>query len=222
MKHYRPSNRDEWILSHIPDMKKSIAIEYGCGDGYYTRMLSKKFRHIIAMDANEKSIDEAIIKNRAKNTAYLIADCTKPLTFIPSNSIDFAFCNGFLHHILSDLDMFFRELSRILKPWSVFMAFTEPNKHHPFNFIMRHPRNPIRNKYFRFFRENIDPDEYAITPGTLYKKVDGLLMNIQYYDLFPKRMYNIVRYSSGPERAILKASGKYTGMFIKLTVIKLH
>ena len=97
-------------------------LEIGCGVGRMTRMLSRIFGHVTAVDISEEMIRQAR-QNTADltNIELLVGDgCT--LAGVPDASCDFAFSFIVFQHIPSYevIASYCREVSRVLTPGGLF------------------------------------------------------------------------------------------------------
>ena len=99
----------------LKSLKGKSLLDYGCGAGRYTQAFAKLgCKNILGVDFSHNNIQTAKKKNKFKSlVSYKIANVNK--NRLKSNSFDYIFCNGVLHHtgnILKGL----KEIRRILKP----------------------------------------------------------------------------------------------------------
>jgi len=109
----------------MPDVKDKKVLDAGCGGGSLTEWLVAQGADVIACDISEEMVKYT--KKRLGNKAQvLVTDLSKPLGFIPDDSIDVIVSSLVLHYISNWLNVF-TEFSRILKKngYVVFSA------HHP-------------------------------------------------------------------------------------------
>lgn len=97
-------------------------LEIGCGVGRMTRMLSRIFRNVIAVDVSDEMVSQAR-ENTADlaNVSVILGD-GQTLQAIESQSIDFAFSFIVFQHI-PYAEIFFSycaEVYRVLKPGGLF------------------------------------------------------------------------------------------------------
>ena len=88
-------------------------IEFGCGKGYYTKLISDQAKHIIAIDFSDEILEEArrnLIER--KNIYVQKANCER--TFFSSNKFDSLLMINVLH-IMQDPSIILKECHRILK-----------------------------------------------------------------------------------------------------------
>jgi ubiquinone/menaquinone biosynthesis C-methylase UbiE len=97
------------LFENLPDLKGKQILEIGCGKGRFTGAVCGKGAGCIGIDVSKKLLSKAVESNKG---AYLQASATE-LPF-RKGSFDAAFCVEVAEHI-PDLDMFFREASRVLK-----------------------------------------------------------------------------------------------------------
>lgn len=104
------------------------ALDFACGDGYYTLLMSEAGADAVGIDISGVSVQNAEREagRRGLNAKFQVMDCEN-LTF-PDSTFDLISVSGVLHHM--DLDRAFSQLARVLKPnGSVFCA--EPLIHNP-------------------------------------------------------------------------------------------
>lgn len=119
---YRNQRQVIGLLKKIANERKpNLSLEVGCGDGYFTEIISNFSKKIIATDV-EKKIATSVI-NR-KNVSFKIADGRK-LPF-EDNTFDLAFSIDVIEHILED-QSFINENLRVLKRNGLLIIVT-PNK----------------------------------------------------------------------------------------------
>lgn len=88
-------------------------IEFGCGKGYYTKLISDQAKYIIAIDLSDEILEEARRNLMGhKNISVQKADCEK--TFFSSNKFDSLLMINVLH-IMQDPSIVLKECHRILK-----------------------------------------------------------------------------------------------------------
>ncbi|XP_053554797.1 uncharacterized protein LOC128645669 [Bombina bombina] len=112
-----PPSQDviDLILSYMEKKKAKpyeVAVDVGCGTGRYTELLASHFQKVLAFDSSESQINEAKRACSSKNVHYQISSCEKlPLE---DESVDLV--HGALSVHFFDMDTFFQEAIRILKP----------------------------------------------------------------------------------------------------------
>ncbi len=117
-KKYRPSYPLE-IFQYLASISPSTntAWDAGCGSGQATVALSEYFLKVIATDISYEQIKNAQAKD---NVEYL--SCPSEQTKLESNSVDLVICAQSIHWF--DLEKFYKEVNRVLKPGGVFAAWT--------------------------------------------------------------------------------------------------
>ncbi len=113
------------VIALIPESAITDVVEVGCGAGPLTEYLVNQNYKVTAFDISPKLIDIAPQKLGDRATLY-VADASKPLPMIPSQSADLLVSSLVLHYI-EDWDALFNEFSRILRPQGVIVFST----HHP-------------------------------------------------------------------------------------------
>ena len=88
-------------------------IEFGCGTGYFTKILAKNSKHIIASDLSNEMLDVAKSKLKEfKNITVKKADCTR--SSFRSENFDTAVMINLIH-FMSNPSEALKESYRILK-----------------------------------------------------------------------------------------------------------
>lgn len=90
------------------------ALDLGCGTGRHALWLAEAGARVTAVDFSEGMLAEARRKAKAFTIQFLTHDLHQPLMF-PDKSFDLVVSGLVLEH-LRDLEMFFRETHRVLRP----------------------------------------------------------------------------------------------------------
>lgn len=104
----------EYAFHLLGDAAQKTVLEYGCGDGVNTVVLSRRGANVIALDISSELLAMAkqrIIKNQC-NATTLVLGSAHALPF-SDESIDIIFGISILHHL--DLKMASGEVHRVLK-----------------------------------------------------------------------------------------------------------
>jgi len=118
---------DEEVLKRLDRrgvLQKSMnLVELGAGDGYFSRILSKKVRKVLAVDISSNMLMELERKAEEEgltNIYTVEADCCD--LPIEDESVDMVFSYMFLHHVEEPI-LAIKEMNRILRPGGrVFLA----------------------------------------------------------------------------------------------------
>ncbi len=120
----RWSRRVKMLTDHITS--GMIALEIGCGSGYFTKELAKTNAEITAIDISQDLLDIAKKNVQSEHVKFFI-DNAYDMNF-DDCSFDTVIGSSVLHHL--DIDLALKEIYRVLKPdGSVY--FTEPNMLNP-------------------------------------------------------------------------------------------
>ncbi len=121
--------------------EKKTALDCGCGSGQFSVLLAEYFENVIATDASSKQIENA---NLHPKVQYKVAPAEQiPL---PDNSIDIITVAQAAHWL--DLEKFYAETKRVLKPQGVIALITYQNS------ILEDGR--INELIQKFYGETID------------------------------------------------------------------
>ncbi|XP_013395707.1 putative methyltransferase DDB_G0268948 [Lingula anatina] len=110
-----PSHVAERVLSYLEEKLPAPhdrAVDVGCGSGQFTQLLAPHFNHVTGIDVSDNQIHEARKMNPYENIQFK----TSPAENLPvdSQSVDIVTGANAAHWF--DLDRFFAEADRVLKP----------------------------------------------------------------------------------------------------------
>lgn len=160
------------FVEKIKPEKKERILDACCGGGYFTYLLSKKFRNISGFDLSPFSIKVA--KIAFPKIRFFASDAEK--IRLHSNSQDIIFVSNALHHF-PELDKVAREFSRILKNKGKVFAI-EPNLYNPITFI----REVIGN-----WKGQKSENEYPLSSHKVKKAFSKYFnVKISYFRFFTK------------------------------------
>jgi ubiquinone/menaquinone biosynthesis C-methylase UbiE len=120
---------------------RNIALDYGCGIGRVTKLLSNHFNIVLGIDISHKSL---IFANKyiGNEDVYFILNTSEKLSFIKNNSLDFIFSILTLQHNPPQIQKsIFIEFSRVLKVGGEMLLQ-----------IPSHPAFTVRGLFFFFFK----------------------------------------------------------------------
>ena len=102
---------ESYLSQHSPG---SHALDFACGDGYYSMHMAEAGAEVVGIDISETSVQNAAREaaRRGLRARFQVMDC-EAMTF-PDHSFDLINVNGVLHHM--DLNRAYPELARVLKP----------------------------------------------------------------------------------------------------------
>jgi ubiquinone biosynthesis O-methyltransferase len=91
---HRLTNYHSFFISNIK--RGDTVLDIGCGNGYLTYVIAKKAKKVIAVDLNEKNIEQAKEKFMRDNIEYLHEDATR-INF--NEKFDIVTLSNVLEHI---------------------------------------------------------------------------------------------------------------------------
>ena len=116
------------------DLNNKAVLDYGCGAGDVSFILAAAGAEVHAIDISPAQIE----KNRKRASSWarspIFAAGDAHHTSFPDNSFDYVIGNAILHHL--DLDLCYREISRVLKPGGK-AVFREPLRSPLVNIVRR-------------------------------------------------------------------------------------
>lgn len=117
------------------DFRGKAVLDYGCGDGHFTRMVAQAGGRAVGIDISPQLVMRAERSNPKQRNGFpkfLVGDAHS--TPFADASFDFVVGNSALHHF--DLDAAYPEVVRLLKPGGTGL-FMEPMYHHPLLWVLR-------------------------------------------------------------------------------------
>jgi len=102
---------ENYLRQHSPG---SHALDFACGDGYYSMLMAECGAEVTGIDISETSVQNAEREAARRGLAprFQVMDC-EAMTFA-DRTFDLINVNGVLHHM--DLSRAYPELARVLKP----------------------------------------------------------------------------------------------------------
>lgn len=151
-------------LAHLRNLAGKRVCILGSGNNQVAFALAGMKAEVTSVDISQRQLDVAA--RRAKelhlDMSFVRADVTD-LSMIGSGAFDAVYTGGHVAVWVSDLDTYYREAARVLRPSGVFMVA----EHHPFRRLWRESRDQLAVAYPYFTR---GPFEYLVTPDVLYPK----------------------------------------------------
>jgi SAM-dependent methyltransferase len=119
------------------DLRGVNVLDYGCGNGGFSRVLARRGARVVGIDISPKLIETARasaakIGLNGSCPQFMVGDAHH--TPFADNTFDYVVGNGALHHL--DLEMAYAEIARVLKPGGK-AIFMEPMYHHPILWMVR-------------------------------------------------------------------------------------
>ena len=98
-----------------PYIRNSVVLDFGCGEGYGTHMLSSFSQHITGIDVNKDTIAKAKNKYSGPHINFQTVQPTEiaPLPF-PNGNFDVILSFQVMEHV-TDVNIYLKEICRILK-----------------------------------------------------------------------------------------------------------
>ena len=106
----------EFAYHLLGDVEGRSVVDFGCGSGANTALLTNRGAHVWAIDISQELLRlgrRRLAVSGRDGGATFVAASAHDLPF-PDNSIDVVFGMAILHHL--DLDLVSREVRRVLKP----------------------------------------------------------------------------------------------------------
>ena len=88
-------------------------IEFGCGPGYFTKVIARKAKHVIATDLSDQMLEVARVQlQKFQNITIQKANCED--TYFPSGRFDSVFMANLIHVVENPMNVF-QESHQILR-----------------------------------------------------------------------------------------------------------
>jgi ubiquinone/menaquinone biosynthesis C-methylase UbiE len=161
------------MMEKIGNIEGKRVLEFGCGSGWFTKVLAAKGAEVWAFDISNEAVKNArdlIESHNLEHRVHVDRMAAEDLDY-DSNMFDLVVGNAVLHHV--DLNLCVNEIKRVLKDrgWAYFM---EPLGHNPFLNAYRRltpglrskDEVPFRFEQFSYIRKcfpEFEHEEYYLT-----------------------------------------------------------
>jgi len=209
----------EFAYHQLGNVEGKRVVDFGCGSGANTALLTNRGAHVWAIDISEDLLQlgrRRLAVSGRSGAATFLAGSAHDLPF-PDASIDVVFGIAILHHL--DLDRVSREVRRVLKPGGR-AIFQEPVRN---SAVIRFLRSLVPYR-----APDISPFERPLTDAELERFADGFsawsvrafaLPHVQVGQVLPVvRHYWKALYAA--DRAILRRS-PWLARYASIRVISL-
>ncbi len=137
------------ILNLVDEFGRGKTIDVGCGDGYITSQIAKKFKEVVGVDISKEAIK--IAKKKNLKISFVAATCVN-LPF-SDNSFDTVVASEIIEHVnYNDGKMLLKEAKRILKPQGKLIIST-PNLSNPYVKFLQIKRKMRARKNIEHLKE---------------------------------------------------------------------
>ena len=154
-----PALEDPHVREALGDVRAREVVDLGCGTGRHTEWLVAAGARVTAVDFSEAMLEQARRKVPAADVRFIVHDRHEPLP-LDDASFD-AVVSGLVLEHLRDLDAFFAEAHRVLRPQGRAVVSA------------MHPAMFLRGSRARF----TDPDSGEIVaPGSLPHRLGEFVM----------------------------------------------
>lgn len=122
----------ERMMEKLGDIENKIVLDFGCGEGWLSKILLRKGAKVLAFDISEEAVKKLQTKSDNFNSKYSITvnQMTAENLSYDDNSFDYIVGTAILHH--TDLNASSKEIHRVLKKGGK-AYFMEPLGH---NFLL--------------------------------------------------------------------------------------
>jgi len=171
------------ILNLVGEFGRGKIIDIGCGDGYITSQIFKKFKEVVGEDISKEAIK--IAKRKNSKISFMVATCTN-LPF-SDNSFDTVVASEIIEHVDHNYGkMLLKEARRILKhhgkiiistlnlsnPFMKFLQVTHKNIEHLKEYTKREFAELI-STHFKIIHLNSGVSLRIFIPTSRFIKMPG-------------------------------------------------
>ena len=150
---------EPYVREAVGEVRGLTVLDLGCGTGRHTVWLAQSGANVTAVDFSEQMLAQARAKPGVENVRFVIHDLHEPLSFA-ERSFDLVVSGLVLEH-LRDLNPFFAEMHRVLKPGARAVASS------------MHPAMFLRGTQAQF----TDPESgEVIRPGSVPHQISDFIM----------------------------------------------
>ena len=154
-----PALEDPHVREALGDLHGRDVLDLGCGTGRHTAWLAEAGARVTAVDFSERMLERARRKAPDADVRFIVHDLHDPLP-LEAASFD-AVVSGLVLEHLRDLDGFFGEVRRVLRPRGRAVVSA------------MHPAMFLRDSRARF----TDPDSgEVVAPGSLPHRIGDFVM----------------------------------------------
>lgn len=143
-----------------PYVSRKIVLDIACGSGFGSEILSQKAKKVVGVDISWEAIQYCKTHYKKPNLSFIQMDCNS--FAFPASTFDTIVSFETLEH-LQDVDVFFKELRRVLKKDGLLIMST-PNQE-IFSIYTKGGKNPFHVKEF-------NEDEFKKLIGTYFELID--------------------------------------------------
>ena len=111
-------------------VKAQKVLDVGCGEGYGAQLLAQHAKEVVAVDRDQKTIQQAKQKYAFPNLNYYIQDVSE-ISQLSSGLFDVVCCFHVIEHLKTPVQ-FLAEVGTHLSPASGVFLISTPNRHSPF------------------------------------------------------------------------------------------
>ena len=156
-----PALEEAHVRTALGNVDGCDVVDLGCGTGRHTEWLARAGARVTAVDFSEKMLERARSKVPVADVRFVVHDLHDPLP-LEDASFD-AVVSGLVLEHLRDLDGFFREAHRVLRPRGRAVVSA------------MHPAMFLRDSQARF----TDPDSrQMVAPGSLPHRLGDFVMAV--------------------------------------------
>lgn len=161
----------EKMMEEIGDIEDKIVLDFGCGSGWFTRILARKGAQVYSFDISQEAVDNLWRRSSSFNSKHPVSVdrmAAEKLTY-KSDYFDLIVGVAILHH--TDLTASINEIHRVLKSNGK-AYFMEPLGH-----------NKIINWYRKWTPDSHTPDEKPLHFGDFahIKQIFRYFYHDEYY-----------------------------------------
>jgi 2-polyprenyl-3-methyl-5-hydroxy-6-metoxy-1,4-benzoquinol methylase len=183
------------MIEKIGDIRGKKVLEFGCGEGWFTKILARKGAEVWSFDISEEAVKKAeslMIRESLNDRVHLEQMAAENLRY-DSDMFDLVVGIAILHHL--DTASLIREIKRVLIPGGR-AIFMEPLGH-----------NPLLN-FYRRMTPNVRSKDETPMRFEQFASIEQAFARFEHKEYYLTTIFALIFYFVGMNKLMLKTRDK--------------